>query len=363
MNLRDKLNNTLNFKNCTADSGAVLETFFPWGLTVENFISEGLPSEYLKILDDMSENNPQSVTQYFDIKMTESIAEYESYFGFDKMYRMHFQPPFSCVHSYGEKPPVVCMSDWEKIKAEAEKTINKYHTDENIKKIYSAYSQGHKNGEFSIRFAIKGFFWLPRDLFGVEEHMIALYDEPEILHDINSYMCDYYIKYLDKIFDYIVPDVFYIMEDLSGANGPMISPAHFSEYLGFYYKKLIPFLKAKGVGHVFVDTDGDFNMLIPDFIECGVEGFLPMDFNAGMDIEKVREEYPRLKLIGAFNKLVIREGKESIDKEFERLLPVIKQGGYVPSCDHQAAPDSTLENYMYYAKKLREVMKHSGENL
>lgn len=46
--------------------------------------------------------------------------------------------------------------------------------------------------------------------------------------------------------------------------------------------------------NIFVDTDGDFNRLIPQFIAAGVDGFLPMDVNAGMDIVKVRELYPRL---------------------------------------------------------------------
>lgn len=38
---------------------------------------------------------------------------------------------------------------------------------------------------------------------------------------------------------------------------------------------------------------------------------------------------PGLKFIGGFNKLTIEEGKEAIDREFERILPVIRSGGYV----------------------------------
>lgn len=78
--------------------------------------------------------------------------------------------------------------------------------------------------------------------------------------------------------------------------------------------------------NIFVDTDGDFNRLIPQFIAAGVDGFLPMDVNAGMDIVKVRELYPGLKFIGGFNKLVIEQGKDAIDREFERILPVIRSG-------------------------------------
>ena len=122
-------------------------------------------------------------------------------------------------------------------------------------------------------------------------------------------------------------------------------------------------MKQKGVRHVFVDTDGDFCKLIPNFIEAGIEGFLPMDVNAGMDIVAVRKDFPKLKFIGAFNKLCISEGKEAIDREFERVLPVVRQGGYIPGCDHQVAPSTSLENYMYYIKRLKEVMQEAGADL
>ena len=71
---------------------------------------------------------------------------------------------------------------------------------------------------------------------------------------------------------------------------------------------------------------------------------------------------PNVKFIGAFNKLVIDRGPEAIDQEFERLMPVIRQGGYVPGADHQVAPSASFENYQYYLKKLREAMKQAGAN-
>jgi uroporphyrinogen-III decarboxylase len=195
---------------------------------------------------------------------------------------------------------------------------------------------------------IEGFFWTPRELMGIEQHMYAFYDYPELLHDMNEYILDIYIKRLTKVLEIVPADVLYIMEDLSGTNGPMISPEQFDEFVGSYYKRLIPALKAKGVKHVFVDTDGDFKKLIPNFIKAGVDGFLPMDVNAGMDIVEVRTQYPGLKFIGAFNKLCIAEGKESIDKEFARIMPVIRQGGYIPGSDHQVPPSTSLDNYFYY---------------
>ena len=94
----------------------------------------------------------------------------------------------------------------------------------------------------------------------------------------------------------------------------MISPECFQEFVGDYYQELIPMLKKMGCKNVFVDTDGDFRRLIPEFIASGVDGFLPMDVNAGMDINEVRKAFPKLKFIGGYNKLAINEGKEAIDQ-------------------------------------------------
>jgi uroporphyrinogen-III decarboxylase len=139
-----------------------------------------------------------------------------------------------------------------------------------------------------------------------------------------------------------------------------MSPRMFEEFVAPYYRELVPMARRLGVRHVLVDTDGDFRRLVPSFIDVGVDGFLPMDVNAGMDIVPLREEHPRLQFIGGFNKLCIAAGPEHIEREFERLLPVIRQGGYIPGADHQVAPSTSLENYLYYINRLGQVMGQAG---
>ena len=190
--------------------------------------------------------------------------------------------------------------------------------------------------------------------------MFAFYEEPEMLHDIASYICKVYETKLMPLIRLLQPDVVYFMEDLSGKNGPMISGAFFDEFVGTYYRRLIPQLKAAGVGNVFTDTDGDFRLIIPNFMAAGIDGFLPMDVNAGMDIVAVRKQFPTLKFIGGYNKLCIADGPAAIDAEFERILPVVRQGGYIVGADHQVAPSASLENYRYYIKRLKEVMQQSA---
>lgn len=368
MTNRERENTTLSFFK-PSDRGSVEETFYPWTLTVERFEKEGMPSDIAsKTLDIVNNNIVQDVNieKYLNVAWGEGVLAYENYLGFDPVRRISFTLPFrrpdkKFTEKYGRF--ITSDDDWKRLKEYGEKELENYYSDENIINSYSPLKEKHERGDYSVRLYIEGFFWTPRELIGIEPHMYSFYDTPELLHNICEFSLKIYLEKLTKVLDVIPADVIYLMEDLSGKNGPMISPELFDEFVGSYYQRFIPVLKQKGVRHVFVDTDGDFKKLIPNFIKAGVEGFLPMDVNAGMDIVAVRKEFPNLKFIGGYNKLWIAEGREAIDREFERLLPVIRQGGYIPGADHQVAPSTSLENYKYYITKLKEVMLQCGADL
>ncbi len=361
MTNRERENLTLSFGK-PQDRGSVEETFYPWTLTVKRFEQEGLWAGLFDGPKDTAKDlAPEEalLEKYLSVKWSEGVYGYEKHLGFDPVRRVGFTLPFRRL----EHQAVKDMDDWKRLKEQGENELQKYFTNANIQKAYSPLKEGHDKGDYSVRMNIEGFFWTARELMGIEAHMFAFYDMPELIHDINEYIVSVYLDKLIQVLEVLPADVVYIMEDLSGKNGPMLSPAQFDEFVGSYYKRLIPLLKQKGVRHVFVDTDGDFQKLIPNFISAGVEGFLPMDVNAGMDIVKVRREFPKLKFIGAYNKLCIADGKEAIDAEFDRVLPVVRQGGYIPGCDHQVAPSTSLENYRYYISRLKQVMKQAGADL
>ncbi|WP_195421081.1 uroporphyrinogen decarboxylase family protein [Faecalicatena contorta] len=395
MTNREREQATLNFQK-PEGRGTVAETFYPWVLTTNRFKEEGMPAEIADGAKDITNNivgNKANQTEkYLAAEWGRGVMEYEQYLGFDPVRRIHFVLPFRRFEEkiieetpehiikqdiYGRqvikntgsdleldyKPVIETMEDWKNLKLHAEKELEAYFSDEQIEAAYGHLAEGHNRGVYSIRLNIEGFFWVPRELLGIEAHMYAFYDEPELLHAINDYILEIYRTKLLKVIDLVQPDVIYFMEDLSGKNGPMVSPDCFEEFVADYYRALIPLFKKHGVGNVFVDTDGDFARLIPNFMDAGVDGFLPMDVNAGMDIVEVRKQFPKLKFIGSFNKLEIAKGPEAIDKEFDRILPVIRGGGYIPGSDHQVAPSTSLENYQYYIKKLKKIMEQAGADL
>jgi hypothetical protein len=48
-------------------------------------------------------------------------------------------------------------------------------------------------------------------------------------------------------------------------------------------------------------------------------------------------------MIGHFNKLVMSQGEAAMRAEFERLAPLMRRGGFIPSVDHQTPPEVSLE--------------------
>jgi hypothetical protein len=103
-----------------------------------------------------------------------------------------------------------------------------------------------------------------------------------------------------------------------------------------------------------MDTDGDVTLLVPWLEALGVRGVLPLERQAGVDGFKLRQQFPRLLMVGHFDKMTMNRGESAMRAEFERLGPLMKAGGYIPSVDHQTPPGVSLEQYRVYLKLLNE---------
>lgn len=393
MNCREREIATLSFSNEGLDYGVVEESMEPWDKTVRNWASQGYDVDFFKDLHPAllpTENiyayyQHDRWQEYYNTMQTDTILKFETGLGLDPVIRITFRIPFICfteeiledteqytikrdrdgwIRKYPKdgglvriiRPVVTCEEDWDDLKERIKTVIHDELSPEKMEAAYGKYREGTRNGDYAVRLRLSGFFWMPRFLMDNEPHLYAYYDEPEMLKDIAQFMVDVYKKQLESIFKIVTPSLVFFEEDLSGKNGPLISADIFDEFVAPYYRQIIPFLKEQGVANVFMDTDGDFTLLIPSILEAGIDGVLPVDVNAGVDIVEVRRQYPTLKFFGGFNKLCITEGKEAIEEELERLTPVIKQGGCIVCTDHQAAPHTSLEDYKYYVKRLKETM-------
>ena len=204
-----------------------------------------------------------------------------------------------------------------------------------------------------IWFSMDGGFWFPRTLFGIEAHLYSFYDEPELYHEILEDLAEYQLKVMDAIYSVCTPVFMTIAEDMSYNKGPMLSKGMFTEFLKPYYSVVVPYIRSRGT-RVIVDSDGDITEMIPWLMDAGIEGALPLERQAGVDVNYLRKEFGDFILIGGYDKMVMKYGEAAMRQEFERILPAMKKGKYIPSVDHQTPPDVSLENYRIYVKLLKE---------
>jgi Uroporphyrinogen decarboxylase (URO-D) len=219
----------------------------------------------------------------------------------------------------------------------------------------AAWAERQRCGEAVVWCTFEGYFWFPRTLMGFEKLMFAFADQPELLHEINRDLLEFNFRLLDKILKVCVPTFATIAEDMSYNHGPMISKRTFDEFVAPYYRQLVPRLLERDI-MPFVDTDGDVTLLVPWLAEVGVNGVLPLERQAGVDGMRLRERYPRLRMVGHFDKMTMNKGEAAMRAEFERLVPLMKTGGFIPSVDHQTPPGVSLEEYGVYLRLLREYM-------
>ena len=192
------------------------------------------------------------------------------------------------------------------------KRVHKYlFTDrllEQIDKNVGDYARAHADEDIAYWFSLDGFFWFPRRLFGIEGHLLAFYDYPELMLEINRDLCEFHKKCLKVLFSHIKPLFMTFGEDMSYNLGPMLSKECYDEFMLPFYKELVPLIKAGGT-KVLIDTDGQVEPLIPWFLEGGIEGILPLERMAGVDVNRIREKYPELIMIGGYDKTVMHKGE------------------------------------------------------
>ncbi|GHU70558.1 hypothetical protein AGMMS49992_03100 [Clostridia bacterium] len=252
------------------------------------------------------------------------------------------------------KSPVENLDDWLKIKAERlnpddPRRFSKDWPD--IARQVNADDRPVLIGCYPC-----GLYGTLRDLMGVEGSLLAFYDNPELVHTIMADLTDFWIALFERICRSVTVDILHIWEDMSGKQGPLISPAFVREFMIPHYKRMSAFAAEYGIACVQVDTDGDCEALIEPFHEGGVNMLLPFEVNAGSDVVSLRRRYPYMSMMGGIDKIEIAKGPAAIDRELARIEPLLRGSGYIPALDHLIPPEISFADYSYFTERLRGMI-------
>ena len=248
--------------------------------------------------------------------------------------------------------PVKGRADFEALKVRYDPaSTGRYPAD------WEGFKASAESRDFPLGLIFDGFFGRMRKWMGLEKLLLTLYDDPGLF----GAMCDFHTEFILETIGRAVEetDIDYvnIWEDMAYKTGPLMSPAHVRKTMLPGYRKIVDLLRAHGVEIIFVDCDGNLDLLIPIWLEAGINGVWPIEVAAGMDPVALRKQYGRdLLLVGGIDKRELSKGKAEVYAEVMRRVPALNEmGGYIPTVDHSVPPDVPLENYAYYRQLLAEL--------
>jgi uroporphyrinogen decarboxylase len=192
----------------------------------------------------------------------------------------------------------------------------------------------------------------------LENLSLLVYDDPALFEEMVSTVADCIIGVMTRIFETGGRfDGVSMWEDMCYKAGPLLNPKHFKQYLVPHYRRISDLARAHGVDVLWVDCDGKIDDLIPLWLDAGINCMFPVEVGTwGADPVAYRQTYGRdMLMMGGFSKHILAESKAAIEREVNRLAPLVEDGGFIGFCDHRVPPDVPLENYVFYLEQARAV--------
>ena len=203
-----------------------------------------------------------------------------------------------------------------------------------------------------------GFFGPLRNLMGVENLCVAFYEDPDLVEAMMDHIADLIIAIMDRVLATTTIDMYAFWEDMAYRGGSIISPALVRRYMLPRYRRVVEFVRSRGVEYIGLDSDGDVSELLPIWLEAGINIIWPFEVQSGMDVVALRRRFGRdLRMLGGIDKRALARDPAAIRQAVDAVMPAVADGGYIPYLDHSAPPDISWPNLCYYMEYLRERLK------
>lgn len=257
--------------------------------------------------------------------------------------------------------PVKDRKTWEEnVKWRLEPTTRERYA--NLSERMASAKKMQEEGFVICQNLIGGYMYL-RSLMGPEGVLYMFYDDPGLIHDCMQTWFLLADAVIAQHQEAVTLDEVFLAEDICYNTSSLISPDLMREFLFPYYQQLIANIKKRQKDKhkklfLQVDTDGRCESVIPVYQELGLDYMSPFEVASGCDVVEIGKKYPNLLMRGGFDKRILSQGADAIDREIDRIMPFMKRrGGFIPTCDHGVPEEVSFENYMHYRKRMLEYAK------
>jgi len=218
---------------------------------------------------------------------------------------------------------------------------------------WSDLIESYRNRDYPLGLFVGSLYGWLRNWMGVERISVAFYRNPDWVAEMMDDLVELWIQILHKVLKYVKPDFTLWWEDMASNTGPLISPSLFEEFMVPRYRRVIKLLEEHGVRVHIVDCDGNIDKLVPGWLKAGINCMMPVEARAN-DVIRLREKYgKKLLLLGCIDKFAVMKGEKYIEREFNRLNPLLEEGGFIPMIDHRCPPEISYSSYLKYLQMKR----------
>ena len=264
----------------------------------------------------------------------------------------YIRAPKDFVTRRWHKFPVETREDWERMK-------ERYQADApgRFAGDFGETCEPPASREFILTVDFNGPFWQLREWCGLVNLCFLFADHPEFVQEMIDFWQEFVSQALARILRQTRVDRVRVSEDMAYKAHSMISPAMVRKFLLPSYCRWVLEVRDAGCPLVDVDSDGYIAELIPLWIEAGINVCEPIEVAAGNDIVAYRKHFGRqMAYLGGIDKRAIAAGGEALEAEVMRVVfPLLKEGGFIPGCDHGVPPDISWQNYVAYSRRLAHL--------
>ena len=196
--------------------------------------------------------------------------------------------------------------------------------------------------------AVSGkIFTLTWMLMGFNNFAMSLILDEHLVADIFRKVAEIQFQALDTIFRMPHVGAVWVVDDIAGGTGPIISPLALRENVFPWYREMALRCHENDM-LFFMHSDGDLMMVMEDLIDLGIDVLHPVDPSC-MDIAKVKEMYGDcISIVGNVSNELLRIGTTAeVEKRVKELIQKLAPGGgYCVGSGNSVVEWSKFENYM-----------------
>lgn len=187
---------------------------------------------------------------------------------------------------------------------------------------------------------------------GMQNLLIDYVEKPHFAHQIAEMVSEYKIRLMRYAIEQGA-DAIVSGDDYAHRNGPIMSPAHFREFVLPYLRRSVEAAHEMGTPYI-KHTDGNIWLLLEDMVEVGIDAIDPLEPIAAMDIGEVKRKFgDRVAVVGNVDcaELLPHATSEEVEAAVkETIAKGAPGGGHILASSNSIHPAVRPENYRAMAE-------------